>query len=200
MLLKFTILELLFKAYRETSLVLYFHCVCVFACVCACDTNVERKSTRTYAIYRECANKTDCPCMRMVEYTFRDDGIKTIQWRFVHSRTSPMWVRWNRQKSKRKRMCSIKTFYCIWALSRENMMHTLTQCLRVFTWIARSPVCENGMKTYIERIQAHRMCVASYDGYVMVCVSVMTTTTATTISWKSCHTNSQTNTPKSIGI
>lgn len=62
--------------------------------------------TKIYAI-RGMREQDVCICvclwcsLDMFEYGFHEEWIKTIQWRFVHSRTSPMFVRWNRQKSTR---------------------------------------------------------------------------------------------------
>lgn len=67
-------------------------------CVCAIrilNENLrDTGNARTRCVYVWCS-------LDMFEYGFHEEWIKTIQWRFVHSRTSPMFVRWNRQKSTR---------------------------------------------------------------------------------------------------
>lgn len=92
----------------------------------------------------------------MFEYGFHEEWIKTIQWRFVHSRTSPMFVRWNRQKSTRNVCVQLNVIF-EWAHANKEFVCICISRLSVWMYTKME-------WKHIKRTQAHLMgfiCMAS---------------------------------------
>lgn len=155
-------------------------------CVCESDPNFERKFTR----YGECANKM-CVCvwcsLDMFEYGFHEEWIKTIQWRFVHSRTSPMFVRWNRQKSTRNVCVQLNV------ILNEHRAHANKEfvciCIsRLSVWMYTKME-----RKHIKRTQAHRMVSFICMARVMCGGVRMSMMKTTRYRWKKHRESTQTN-------